>query len=415
MESRKRKMTDIVSPRTRRSIVGKNDSAKAGSEKKPKQGKSPGSMPWVKAGSLALLVLGIAGAGVAHVFFARATVFVWPVSRSLSLQETIQVQAGVSAVDVSKKVVSAKLIEEEKTATKLYPATGTSSKEAKAKGTVRVTNNQQKTQILIATTRFVSEDGKLFRSTERVSIPARSFTDVDVEAAEAGSEYNVGPSNFSLPGLAGFSSYTLVYGKSSQAMTGGTKTVFPVVTDQDIRKAKEDVEKEALQLAQKAVLNRSLMPFVVDARSLEVLVVDSFSSIQPGAELSQFNATAQAKAKALMFRFPDLQELAQEIFKERLADHEELHGASMVLTYTAKAFNPESLTLDMEIQGTITAYQATDLVEVKTAVQGAKRQDAELLLRAVPSIARFRVDVWPLWLFSLPANAQRITVNLVLD
>ncbi|MBI2113076.1 MAG: baseplate J/gp47 family protein [Candidatus Wildermuthbacteria bacterium] len=408
-------MTDIAPPRSRTRAGARDISPKqAASQKKAQKSGAGAVFGLAKAGIVLLAIFVLAGAGAAHVLFSKGTVSLWPVARSLALQETVKVQAGADSVDFEAKLIPAKLIEQEKTITKLYPATGTKTLETKAKGVIRVTNNQQKTQILVAATRFISENGKLFRSTQRVSIPAGSSLDVSVEAAESGSEYNISPSNFSLPGLAGSSLYTLVYGKSSKDMAGGSKSSMPVVTDQDIRNAKQDVEQQASDLAQQEILRRSIMPFVVDERSLDARVVDSFSSIQPGAELAQFNATAKVHAQALMFHMDDLRSFVQDIFQDELAERERLHVEGMSVTYTAKQFHKESMTLDMEVQAQAKAYQDIDIDQVKSGIQGQKRRDAEAFLSSLP-VVRFQIDLWPAWRFSLPKDIRQVTVSLMLD
>lgn len=94
----------------------------------------------------------------------------------------------------------------------------------KAKGFVTLYNETTETQRLIASTRLVSQAGLLFRIDEDVILPLGSTSKpgevrVSVSASEIGAQYTIGPSNFSIPGLAGSPLYTQIYARSFGNMT----------------------------------------------------------------------------------------------------------------------------------------------------------------------------------------------------
>lgn len=407
MPSQTKKMFDIMLPQRKE--------AKAPERKKNRAGKKKKRFSPIKAiGIVGVLGL-VAGFIVLSVVFANARILLWPISRELTFHEQVRIQGNTESIDIAKKSVPAKLLTVEKSATKLYPATGIAERDVKAEGTIRVFNNQTKTQILIASTRFMSEQGKLFRSTTKVSIPAGSSLDLAVVAAEAGEEYNIEPSNFSLPGLAGSPLYTLIYGKSLQPMVGGAKSEAPVVTEEDIRDAENSLEQDLIALAKEEIKKREIAPFVVDEKTFDIQILESSSTVKAGAELAQFSASAKVKVTGLMFQLTHLQELLQEIMRSRLSEGEKLHAPSMHLSYNVRSFRPETQTLDLSVDGEVKAYQDTDVNQLTTKLQGATKNDAEGMLRSEATLSKFEIKLWPFWTRSIPNKLEKLHVRFLLD
>jgi len=113
----------------------------------------------------------------------------------------------------------------------------------KASGTIIVFNEYSSdSQLLIASTRFLSSNGKIFRTTKNIYVPGTKTEndeiipgsiDVEVLADYWGDEYNIGSSDFTISGFKGTAKYTDFYGKSNTAMSGGSS------------ETKEDVELKA--------------------------------------------------------------------------------------------------------------------------------------------------------------------------
>ena len=157
-------------------------------------------------GILILCVLFFAGI-LCYLFLPRSEIGIWPKTQTLNLMEKVEVSSEKSQVDFSKRVIPGRIIEINRELSQEFPASGKSLKEEKARGQIRVYNAYStSSQTLITNTRFISADGKLFRSVERVTIPGAEydrgklvpgFLDIQIVAAEPGEDYNIGPSTFS--------------------------------------------------------------------------------------------------------------------------------------------------------------------------------------------------------------------------
>ena len=150
-------------------------------------------------------------------------------------------------------------------------------KEEKAEGIIRIFNDYSTaSQSLVAGTRFVSDEGKLFRLVEKVVVPGQSTekgklipgsVDVLVRADTAGSDYNIGVSTFSIPGFAGTPRYTAFYAKSFLAMAGGFKGESLAVSSEDLENAKKSLTAEVKEKIESnerfEFLGDSILSFIV--------------------------------------------------------------------------------------------------------------------------------------------------------
>ncbi len=137
-------------------------------------------------------------------------------------------------------------------------STGTKYVERKAGGKLTVYNSYSKDPVkIISNTRFKSEAGLVFRTYSSFFVPGYKTVagsvepgkiEISVTADQPGSDYNVGPSDFTLPGLVGSAMAKGVYAKSQSAMTGGFKGDAPVIDDEDLDKAKATLENKLSQV-----------------------------------------------------------------------------------------------------------------------------------------------------------------------
>lgn len=365
-----------------------------------------------------VLALGATAAILALLFFvhvrlAGAKVAIYPVSRDMVLTESFLVKSGLETLDIATKTIPGTVVEQERSGTKLFSSSGVDNRETKAQGTIRVFNNQTKTQILIATTRFISEDGKLFRSNARITIPAGGFLDVGVIAAEAGSEYNIGPSNFSLPGLLGSAAYTAVYGKSFAAMAGGGNTSTSVVTESDLSKAEETLLQELMQQAKEELSQSMSAPFVILEKSMKEQVVSVSQSVEEGAPVSEFSATGKVRVQALSYSLVDVETLAKEVLALAISKGEKIQdGTVHVITQDALFSNAsQSGTLKLEIRAKV--YQNIEREELAESLLGRSKTEADQILLDYPQIEKYDLSFFPFWKQTMPRAKESLNIELI--
>lgn len=120
----------------------------------------------------------------------------------------------------------------------------------KAEGEITIYNNYSNTpQVLITNTRFQSPDGKIFRISNSITVPGKNgdkegSIKVKVTADTYGSEYNIGPTKFTIPGFQNTPRFEGFYAKSEESMTGGASGIVQMVSKTDIDNTKKDLTED---------------------------------------------------------------------------------------------------------------------------------------------------------------------------
>ena len=112
------------------------------------------------------------------------------------------------------------------------PASGETDLPGKAKGEIVIKSQTSYDQPLIATTRFLFANGVLFRLVSPVTVTAGGEITAVIEADQPGAAGDVPAGRFTIPGLSK-SGQALIYGVSTQPMTGGSART-KVVTEADL-------------------------------------------------------------------------------------------------------------------------------------------------------------------------------------
>lgn len=409
-----KKIRDILPPRR---VVKEVPSEK---EKKSESPKSRRTVPRFEGMFLALLLfilLAMAGGALSlHFIFAKAQVSIWPNTREVSVTERIVALPGERALDPDTSMIPALTISEQKEITRLFPATGKATEEKKAQGVIRVFNGFSAfPQKLVANTRFLSEEGKLFRSQGSVVVPGLGFLDIQVQAAEAGVEYNIEPSNFSLPGLFGNPAYTSIYGKSSEAMSGGLQEEITVVMESDLTEARDVLVKELQQdvrelLGARVVENMVLLP---EAIALEVK--EASSPIKPGARLDSFNFSAKVKGFATTFSKTDIENVVKARIQNSVKEHEKLNEETIQISYENVEMNTSSQGLSFDARALALLYDEIDPTDLKAHLTGVQREDAAAFLAKNIALKKVEISFFPPWLTYFPKDPNNVQVTLVID
>ena len=340
---------------------------------------------------------------------------VWPASQTIHLAEDIIVDASLGQIDVEKKLLSGKAIEEEKTISRQFQTTGTSFQEKKAKGIIRVYNNFNAQQVLVAKTRFLAANGKLFYSQQKVFIPQGAWLDVAVEAGEAGPEHNIGPTAFSIPGLAGSPRYTAVYGKSSNDMAGGWRGNAKEVSKDDLVKAKEILLGDARKELADGLRAKTEGKFILLDKAQKEEIIDASSLAPAGTEVDQFNFKVKMKISALVFEEEALKGLLKELILRASGKDKDIDESSLQVSYQPSAIDLAGGTMAIAVDFSAKVYSAIDGDSLRTALAGKSFQEAGELLQNDSRVSMAKIKFWPFWKRAAGAGVEDIRVEIRRD
>ncbi|MFH1841505.1 MAG: hypothetical protein ABH800_01970 [Candidatus Nealsonbacteria bacterium] len=357
----------------------------------------------------------------------KAELAVWPEQEVLSFDAQLTVDSSINETDFKSGIVPGEIVRKEKTVSQEFSSTGIKSKAEKAHGTIRVYNAYSTySQVLVATTRFVSDDGKLFRIAERVVIPGGYYeggklvpgtVDIEVFADQSGEEYNIGPSTFSIPGFAGTPKYTAFYAKSSESMEGGSKAEIPEVSAGDLKTAEEILTEKALKESRESLIYSisSLDRIVLDETIIEK-IIEVLPLAKEGQAADRFLFQVKAETKALVFNKEDLEEFAKNYILSQISfPEQDLYEKSLVVNYSLNDVNLDGNKAVLDIEMSVKIYSTVDQNSVKDKVKNKTEEEIAASLADYPEIEKAQIKLWPFWVKRSPSDKERIEVSLILD
>ncbi|KPJ57294.1 hypothetical protein AMJ49_01690 [Parcubacteria bacterium DG_74_2] len=355
--------------------------------------------------------------------FPSATIEIWPKTEISKFETDLLVDRQIENPNLFKKSIPGQNFELEKTISREFSSSGRKLKEERATGNIKVFNETTYSQVLVATTRFVSKEGKLFRSTERITVPAGYYEgtkflpgeiDVEVRAAESGEDYNIGPSTFSIPGLAPSPSYTKIYGRSSQAMSGGSKKEVLVVTNEDLNNAKDFLTDRAKEEGEKFLKENTPIGFLLLEDISKTEVLDISFSAKAGEELEKFNCQIKIKAKNLIFLKKDFEDLIKNYILSKIPG-KKIQPESLKTNYSVENFDIDSGKVFLLVDTEVKIYPELDEVFLKKEISQKQIEEVKIFLKNQPEIDKFEINIFPFWAKVLPANFESIRLEIKLD
>lgn len=375
--------------------------------------------------SLILILIGLSG----FFFFSKAKIDIWPEAETLNFEEEVTIDSNYDqfkpAIWVEEGIIPGKIFSDEKFSSQEFSASGKTLKEEKARGVIRVYNAYSTlSQTLLPNTRFVSTEGKLFRSVKREIIPGGryekgklvpNYTDIEVRAAETGEEYNIDPSTFSIPGFAGTPRYTSFYGKSFAPMTGGFKGEVSQATEEDLERARNTLVGK-LKKESKNFLKAALpLDFVLLDEAISQEVIESSASLEADTKAEFFDYQVRISSKGIGFKKTDIEEFAKSLISLNIPEGKKLQEESLEIDYSLQSVDVKlgKIVLNLKIRAKI--YSDINLTELKKALLGKSFKEAKIFLENHSQITKIEVKSWPIWRKKIPENLDKIELKLRVD
>lgn len=354
--------------------------------------------------------------------FPRATVTIDAARDLVQLTVEASIDTNSTEVDTEQLILPGQVFEAEKTKTQGFPTSGSEERQEKARGTITVYNSfSSSPQTLIATTRFEAEDGKIFRTPEKVVIPGAlieggkitpSSIDIEVVAEEAGEEYNIGPTTFTIPGFkSNQEKYEGFTAESKEAFSSGAIGTVAVMTQEDFDTAKELLESNILDEAQAELQSQIGNSLKIIEASIEAEILEVTTDVEVGTPAESFEMTVRARANAFGFTENELKSLIEEKIQGKISESKQLLSESVTLSYSTAVLDFELGTAQFSIDAQAEVMFAIDESQLKDALVGKDEVEARRALNLFPEVATARVRLWPFWIKKIPNDASKITIT----
>lgn len=233
---------------------------------------------------------------VIYASLVRAEIRITPIEQSISSSFIVDVSAKPTTEEEVRGRVVSRDVEVTDTFSLSPSAENAAPVEGKSTGMVTIYNKRSTPQPLVATTRFLSAEGVLFRLNEGVSVPANGEVTAKMTADQPGGSGDVPAGHFTIPGLAE-SVQALVYGETTEAMSGGLRYVN-VLKQVDVDQAIQDLRDSAVEEV-KGELAAEVGVFQGSVLTTEDVSVDVDTEV--GTETDGFGVKATFRVVGVFF------------------------------------------------------------------------------------------------------------------
>ena len=401
-----RTLEDIIPP-SRRREQGVGESNTGNPPVRP-MSRGRGRFPFITV-LVALAIIG--GSVVVLLRFSGAKVEVIPTAVSIPVQESFT--AGLSTSVLPYQIITSK-----KVATKSVATSGTKQVSSSASGPMTIYNTQSKPQKLIATTRFASSSGLIFRIRDAVTVPSGSATSpgsvvATVYADQPGPSYNIGATSFIVPGLAGTPQASAVYGRSTAPMAGGASGSVPSVDP--------TAEKTAVASAEGTLATELADNLKSQVPSGYTLVPGGSATsyrelpLAPSMTTGQADIQVEGMITGVVFKTTTLTSaILAGAGNTDFRDSGATLGQGTTLTLSSISAMPTADTdsFTFTLSGTVAVVAVVDQSRIASAVAGKSRSEAQTALTGYPEVKRAIIVLRPFWRKTFPEDPASITVSV---
>jgi len=308
-----------------------------------------------------------------------------------------------------------------------FQASESASTEVKAEGIVVIFNEAKDAQVLIASTRLEAPNKKIYKIPKTIVVPAAELKggklvpgskEVKVLADRPGEDYNIGLTDFTLPGLKGSSKYDLVFARSKTEITGGALGSRTIVGKTDEEKASANLlvkaknglkEVASRKLPEEEILLLSSLEYVVGEKNVNPPV----GSVASGAPAGEFEVTFGGKVRGVFVNRKNLESfLVGE--KTELASFKNSFRVTNLdkLSFKTVRYNFDAENFGLQISGTAEVEYEIQKEKMADLIQKDQLDAASSILGAFPGLSRAEVKIRPFWLAIFGINPRGIDIIL---
>jgi len=354
---------------------------------------------------------------ILYLTLGNAQIIISPVKQKLDPKLKVSASSTATAVNLNFNQIPGQQFREQKKETGKFPVTGQKDVVQKAGGIITIFNKGATAQRLVATTRFKSPDGLIFRIPQTINVPAGAKTGATVTpgsvvsavyADRPGAEYNIGPTQFTIPGFEGMPKFSDFYATSDKPMTEGIIGPAKVVTEKDFTTAQEELTAKVKDEILKSLKDRGGELKILDAIAIKLDAPEVNAKVGEAAE--DLEMSIQGSADTIAFRESDVIELVKNFVSQK--NDMELLLKDLVISY----INPQpgadktSLSFDAQVNGWAAAKVDTNTI--KNDVRGMSEDSIRSYLKGIKEIESTRILLSPFWVRSIPKDAGKIKIDI---
>ncbi len=358
-----------------------------------------------------LVLVGFLIIVVFYFSFSRLIIYLTPeietINDTLFLKVANQTEVEPRPGD-ARTQVSGSVNQVELSAEKTYQASGEEYMGEKITGQVTLINNSAQDQPLVATTRLLTADNKLFRLSEGVTVRAGSEITVPIYADKISREMAIGPSYFTIPGLwVGLQDK--IYAQSYSPFQY-EQDMSHYVKGGDINLAEDEAEGLILDKATEIKNLRSQDKTIY--KIITPITTDINAKV--GDRVDNFTAFSKAKVAVISLSEDEIRSLAEARLKLLVPEAKELiEFNANNLSYTLEDYDEETevATVKVNFSGLMALRHGTELIR-KESLVNLKKEQIQTYLKDFPEIGRYELKFYPSFVSRAPHLVDRIEIKV---
>ena len=341
----------------------------------------------------------------------KLTIVIIPAQEKISDSSTIEIISQISGSSLAPEQIYGVIKQVPVEQSKEFNASGKEILGQEVSGKITIINNYIKNQPLVATTRLLSSDNKLFRLKNTVNVPAGGRVQAEVYADTAKPEMAVGPGKFTLPGLwAGLQDK--IYAESQEPMEYSQKVKYTIEQsdiDKAVRELKNDLLANAKNQVGQAYKDYAQALFAVDNNTISQEV-----SGKVGEAKEKFSIKMKILVTVVAFNDDEIYNQVKAKLVAALADDKEVSKFSKQnMSYALENFNITSGAATVKVDSTAqAALKDSAKIIKKNNLTGLSYEQLRGYLNGLPEVAGYQIKFFPSFVKKAPNLVDRIIIEI---
>ncbi|MEX2436651.1 MAG: hypothetical protein WD471_00630 [Candidatus Paceibacterota bacterium] len=346
----------------------------------------------------------------------KATVVVALKETLVEFEQSINISTNVDSVEINENSIlfPGEIIKAKKNNQISVLATGEAEDGRRATGEIDIVNELGTSLTLIENTRFESPNGRIYRISERVTVPT-SGVRVKVTADEAGEGYNVVNGEDQRWNIPGFKEnnltqeYNNIYANPATSISGGASGLTKVPTEEDIENGKNELKKSLLNSLKSQILVVNSNDFELLDEAIDFRVIEENVNEEVDGE-GKFNIFGQAELTVFVFEGEDLN---QEIIKANSPDLDfNFKVVQEDITYSDILVDFENESMTFTVTGEMVIKPQINESSFKAQILGKDEGAIRSVIFSIPNLEKADISLWPFWVKSVPSKEKKIELIL---
>ncbi len=294
---------------------------------------------------------------------------------------------------------------------KSFATTGEKPISEEVKGTATIYNNYIKSQPLVASTRLLTPDNKLFRIKETVNVPAGGSVQVEIYADEPTEAMAIQPTKLTIPGLwAGLQDK--IYAETAEPIQL-TSEVKHYVVQADMDNASKDLRDSLVEKAKTEIESRNVegdqLLYQLDEQSISISIANAL-----GDETEELSGKATADVCFAAFKSADAENAIESKLTSSVPEEKQIMMYDKEsIKYTLDKCDLEQgvANINSSFDGRVGVKGDSSIVD-KQRILGLTRKQLEDYLAQIPEIASYNIVFQPSFIKRVPNLIDKIEVEI---